>query len=1003
MSKILQILALIGLVASSMIAQNINVKGKVTDTNGSSLPGVSIIIKNATRGTVTDKDGNFSLNEVPAKGELVFSFIGYLKNEIAVSNRTAFDVVLENEITSLSEVVVVGYGTQRKIETTGSIASLKAADLTLTPISNVAQGLQSRISGVQITQNSSAPGGNISVRIRGTNSINGSSEPLYVIDGIQVTNGGGVNDVSPLSQINPNDIESVDVLKDASASAIYGSRAANGVVLITTKRGKSGATRVTYESYYGTQEVNKRIEMLNASEFAAIENETFKQPIYPDPTSLGIGKNYQDLIFRKAAIQNHQLSITGGSEKTQLSMALNYFNQDGVIINSNFSRYSLRVNLDHRVNNWMKVGTSLLYTNAFSDRIPTGQTSIDQGAVSGSILGAALSAPPNLLPYREDGTVFPFGDQLNGRYREFSNPLGLAQVINKTATNRLLSNFYLEFLLAKGLTYRADVNVIQANSLNDTYTPRSISNASDLASAGAAGKFNSRETNILHESILTYQTRFKDAHSLKFTGVFATQKQLIDANSITASIFPNDATTNEALQLATNRNVSSSRSESRLDSYMGRINYGLKNKYFLDVIARVDGASQFGVNNKYGFFPAISGAWRLIEENFMKSQKLFSDFKIRASYGITGNANAIGAYNSLALVSTGTANDYQFNHIYSTGIAPTGIPNPDLKWEKSTQIDIGFDASLLNNRINLVVDWYNKTTNDLLFVKALPLSSGYGTITGNFASLENQGVEIAVNAKLLDSKLKWNVNGNITFNQNKLLSLSDNIQEFAVNNFGVLRVGQPLGVFKTYIFDGNYQTGESLLPGSDSRIGGTKVRDVNGDGKISIADQVITGNANPDFIFGFSTDLKYKNFDLNAFFSGVQGNKVYNLIRYSFENPLGGRNLYKGLVNRWSPTNPNNEYAVPLQGGRLPISDRFMEDGSFIRCKNITLGYTLPQIKGIANARFYLSANNLFTITKYTGFDPEVNSFGNTNTLIGVDNLVYPVAKSYLVGLQVSF
>ena len=1003
MLKILQILALIGLIASGSIAQNINIKGKVTDPNGSSIPGVSIIIKNATRGTVSDKDGNFSLNEVPAKGELVFSFVGYLKSEIAVGNRTLFNVVLENEITSLSEVVVVGYGTQRKIETTGSIASLKAADLTLTPISNVAQGLQSRISGVQITQNSSAPGGNISVRIRGTNSINGSSEPLYVIDGIQVTNSGGVNDISPLSQINPNDIESVDVLKDASASAIYGSRAANGVVLITTKRGKSGATRVTYENYYGTQEVTKNIEMLNASEFAAIENETFKQPIYPDPSSLGLGKNYQDLIFRKAAIQNHQLSIAGGSEKTQLSLALNYFNQDGVIINSNFSRYSLRVNLDHRVNNWMKVGTSLLYTNSFSDRIPTGQTSIDQGAVSGSILGAALSAPPNLLPYREDGTIFPFGDQLNGRYREFANPLGLAQILNKTATNRLLSNFYLEFLLAKGLTYRADVNVIQSSSLNDTYTPRSISNASDLVSAGAAGKFNSNGTNILHESILTYQTRFNDAHSFKFTGVFATQKQLSDANSITASIFPNDATTNEALQLATNRNVSSNRSESRLDSYMGRINYGFKDKYFVDLIARVDGASQFGVNNKYGFFPAISGAWRLIEEDFMKTQKLFSDFKIRASYGITGNANAIGAYNSLALVSSGTANDYQFNHIYTTGIAPTGIPNPDLKWEKSTQIDLGFDASLLNNRLNLVVDWYNKTTNDLLFVKALPLSSGYGTITGNFASLVNQGFEIAANAKLLDSKLKWNVNGNITFNQNKLLSLSGDIQEFAVNNFGVLRVGQPLGVFKTYIFEGNYQTGESLLPGSDSRIGGTKVRDVNGDGRISIDDQVITGNANPDFIFGFSTDLKYKNFDLNAFFSGVQGNKVYNLIRYTFENPLGGRNLYKGLVNRWSPTNPNNEYAVPLQGGRLPISDRFLENGSFIRCKNITLGYTFPQIKGISNARIYLSANNLFTITNYTGFDPEVNSYGNSNTLIGVDNLVYPVAKSYLVGLQVSF
>ncbi len=558
-------------------------------------------------------------------------------------------------------------------------------------------------------------------------------------------------------------------------------------------------------------------------------------------------------------------------------------------------------------------------------------------------------------------------------------------------------------MLAKGLTYRADMNVIQSSALTDSYSPRSISNTSDLASAGSAGKANSYGTNLLHESILTYQTKLNDVHSLKFTGVFATQKQLSNANSISASIFPNDATTNEALQLATNRTVSSSRSETRLDSYMGRINYGYKDKYFVDVITRIDGASQFGINNKYGFFPAVSAAWRLIEEPFMKEQTLLSDLKLRGSYGITGNANAIGAYNSLALVGSGTANDYQFNHIYTTGIAPTGIPNPDLKWEKSTQIDIGLDVSLLNNRLNLVLDWYNKRTDDLLFVKALPLSSGYGTITGNFASLENQGFEFAANANILNTKLKWNVNANITFNRNKLLSLAGDIQEFAVNNFGIIRVGQPLGIFKTYVFDGNYQTGENILPGSDSRIGGTKVRDVNGDGKISVDDQVITGNANPDFIFGFSTDFKYKNVDLNVFFSGVQGNKVYNLIRYTFENPLGGRNLYKELVNRWSSTNPNNEYVVPLQGGRLPISDRFMEDGSFIRCKNITLGYTLPPIKGISNARIYVSTNNLFTITKYSGFDPEVNSYGNNNTLIGVDNLVYPVAKSYLVGLQVSF
>jgi TonB-linked SusC/RagA family outer membrane protein len=826
---------------------------------------------------------------------------------------------------------------------------------------------------------------------------------LYVIDGIQISNGGGVNDVSPLSQINPNDIESVEVLKDASAAAIYGARAANGVVLITTKRGKSGSTRVMYDAYYGTQEVAKKIEMTNAAEFAQLENDVIKQTIYANPASLGEGTNYQDLIFRKAPIQNHQLSITGGSEKTQLSLALNYFNQDGIVINSNFSRYSIRLNLDHQVNKWLRTGTSLLYTNSSSDRIPTGQTSIDAPAFTSSVLGAALSAPPNLLPYREDGTVWPFGDQFNGRYRENANPLGLAQIIDKTTTNRLLGNLYFDIALAKGLSYRADFNLIQSTALNDFYSPRSIVNVADIATAGSARKGNSYGMNLLHESILTYQTKIGEAHSLKFTGVFGTQKNDASNNSITSSIFPNDATTNEAVQLGTNRNVSSGRSESRLDSYMARVNYGFHDKYFVDFTARVDGASQFGANHKYGFFPAISAAWRIIEESFMKSQTLFSDLKLRASYGITGNAAAIGPYNSLALIGGGTINDYQFNHLYVTGLAPSGIANPDLRWEKSTQTNVGLDVSLLNNRFGLVIDYYNKRTDDLLFVQALPLSSGYGTITGNFASLENKGVEIAANAGILNGAVKWNVSGNITFNRNKLLSLASGAQRFAVNNFTTLEVGQPLGVFRTYVFDGLYQTGESILPGSDSRLGGHKVRDVNGDGRISVDDQIITGDANPNFIFGFSTDLRYKNFDMSGFFAGVQGNQVYNLIRYTFENPGGGRALYKGVVNRWTPTNPSNEWASVLQGGRLPVSDRFMEDGSFLRCKNLTLGYTLPRIKGIANARVYVSGNNLFTITKYTGYDPEVNTYGSSNTIIGVDNLVYPVAKSYLVGLQVSF
>ncbi len=997
-------LLVVGLVTQAY-AQDLTIKGKITDNSGDGLPGVNVTVKGTQKGVVSDAEGKYQLNGVPAKATLVFSFIGYLKQEIEVNNRTVIDVVLEADVKSINEVVVVGYGTQRKIETTGSIASVKSSDLVQTPVANVAQGLQARVSGIQINQNSGSPGGNVSVRIRGTNSINGTSEPLYVVDGIQISNGGGINDVSPLSTINPNDIESVEVLKDASASAIYGARAANGVVLITTKRGKSGGTRVTLDSYFGVQKVTKTLPVLNAAEFAQLENEVFKNSYYKDPASLGEGVNWQNLIFREAPIQNHQLSINGGNDKTQVALSANYFDQDGIIINSNFKRYSYRLNLDHKISNRVKIGTSILGSYSVNSGIQTGSTSQgDADVVTGTILGAAIGAPPTLKPYRSDGSIFPFGEQEDGRYREVTNPLGLAAVLNKTTLKRTLVNLYGEATILKGLTYRASFNVDLQNNINDRYSPRAIVSLRDLNDNSGSGlKSNSNFLGLLHESILTYSQTIAENHSLKFTGVFASQAEFSNANSISASGFPNDATQNEALQLALNRTVSSSRSKQRLDSYMGRVNYGYKDKYFLDLTARVDGSSRFGANNKYGFFPAVSAAWRLIEEPFLKSATWLSDLKLRASYGITGNAGGISPYQSLSTVAA-TGSDYVFNNAYVTGINPTGIANPDLRWEKSTQTNVGLDVSILNNRFSLIVDVYDKITRDLLYIKTLPLSSGYASITGNYASLENKGVEFAANARILDGPLKWNVSANLTRNRNKVLDLDGGTTtERFITSYTILKVGEPLGLIKSYIFDGINQTGETILPGYDGRLGGHKVKDLNGDGTITSADQTITGNPNPNFIFGFSTNLSFKGFDLSAFLSGSQGNDIYNLSRLSFENPLGQRNLLKGVVNRWSPTNPSNQYVSAAQGGRLPVSSYYVEDGSYIRCKNLTLGYTLPAIKGVQNIRVYVSGNNLFTLTNYSGFDPEVNTFAGSNTVIGIDNFVYPQARSFLGGIQVTF
>lgn len=995
------LLVLFSLFALPANAQSVlpSVSGKVADENGQALPGATVAVKGTSKGTVTNGNGTFTLKDVTANATITVSFQGYENTAMEVRGQSYLAISLKPDISKLNDVVVVGYGTQRKAASTGSISSVKAADITQTPVTNIAQGLAARVPGVQITQNSAAPGGNISVRIRGTNSINGSSEPLYIIDGIQISNSGGVNDVSPLSTINPNDIESVEILKDASSTAIYGARGANGVVLISTKRGKSGITQVQLDVYRGIQSITKELSMLNATQFAQLENDIYNSMIYPDPSSLGKGTNWQDIVYRKANVQNYQASVSGGSEKTQFSLSGNFFNQEGIIISSDFKRYSLRATLDHNISKRFKVGTSIVSSYTINNNIPTGINSIDGALVTQSIVGATLGAPPTLESYRKDGTIYPFADQFNGRYREISNPLGLADILNRNTIKRTLANVYAEAKIITGLTYRASFNADVGSTLNDYYSPIYILGKAEVnVNSGTASKGNINTTSWLHENILTYNRTFGN-HSLKFTGVYAIQSNLYNDNIINANGFPNDATSNEALQLAVNRTVSSNRTKEALNSYMGRINYGYANKYFLDITTRYDGASKFGENHKWGFFPAIAGAWRIIEEPFLKNSKVFSDLKLRASYGRTGNAGAIAPYQSLSLENSGS--NYQFNHIYTVGISPTGIPNADLRWEKSIQANAGLDIGLFQDRLTIVVDYYNKKTKDLLFVKNLPLSSGYTSITGNFASIRNKGVEIAADARLLTGKFKWNVNANVSVNRNQLLSLEGRTNEYVLNPYSVLRVGQPLGIFKTYVFNGIYQTGETVLPGSSSRTGGVKVADLDNDKQITGADQTISGNANPSFIFGFSSNFNYRHFDLSFFLSGVQGNKIFNLSRYTFENGLGGRNAVEGMKDRWSPTNPNNEYASGFQGGRIPVSDRFVEDGSYIRMKNITLGYKLPAIKYITNARLYISGNNLFTITKYSGYDPEVNSFGGSNTLIGVDNLVYPMARSFLVGLQV--
>lgn len=990
---------------------NFQVQGTVVGEDNSPIPGVTIMEKGISKATSSDANGKYSINISDSQGVLVFSFIGYVKKEVAVNGRSTVNVSLEPDVKSLDEVVVVGYGTRQKKSITGSVASVKAAELQATPVANVAQGLQGRVAGLDMRQNSGLPGGNISIKIRGTNSINGISEPLYIIDGLQISAGSGINVANPLSQINPSDIESVEILKDASATAIYGARAANGVILITTKRGKDGVTKVSYDSYFGQQEVTKRMEVLNASQFAQLENEIYAPNlVYADPSLYGAGVNWQDMVFRKANIQNHQLSVTGGNDKTQVALGLNYYDQDGVIRNSDYKRYAFRVNLDHRLSNRFKVGSSLYYTVNNENRIQAGGTNVDVSAARGGLLGMAVGAPPTLQPYREDGSVFPFPDQYDGRYKEISNPIAALAVKNYNTINRFLGNAYLEIDIIKGLNYRAVFNADLTSGLNEVYSPRSIVDANSLSNplipSGSAGNYSVYNRSLLHESILTYKTMFHQDHSLNITAVFGSQTDISQSNNQTARGFGNDINQNWATQGAAIMTTSSAKSRSDLDSYMGRIAYGYKDRYFIDLTSRIDGSSRFGENHKYGFFPAVSAAWRIIEEDFMEPLTFFNDFKLRASYGVTGNAAAIGPYQSLATVSTGTNSGLPYNYIFNnqiiSGVYPDRIPNADLRWEKSTQYDIGLDMAFFSNRLTIVTDYYNKRTNDLLFTKSIPLSSGYGAIQGNYGSLENKGIELAITGKILNGPLKWDVSGNITFNKNKVLTLDGTQNEIARSSFSILKVGEPLGVYRTYLSDGINQTGEPILPGYDGKTGGYKVKDINADGKINSDDLVITGNAQPKYFFGFSTSLAYHNFDLSGFLQGVQGSKLFNAFRYTFENPLGQSNVLAGLADRWSATNPSNDFVKGNQGGRLPLTDRYVEDNSYLRLKNITLGYTIHKYKFINSVRAYIAGNNLFTSTKYEGWDPESNSYGSSNDYF-FDNGTYPAAKSFVFGIQANF
>ncbi|MCP1385867.1 TonB-dependent receptor [Runella salmonicolor] len=972
-------------------------KGRVIDAEkGDGLPGVSILLKGTQRGTSTNGDGEYSiaLPDGESAAVLVFSFVGYEPQEIVVGNRTALDVSLKTDIKALSEVVVVGYGQVKKSDLTGSVASVKAKDITSFPITTPVQGMQGRVAGVQVIQNSGAPGSNISVRIRGGNSLRASNEPLYVVDGFALS--------GSLAALNPSDIESMEVLKDASATAIYGSRGANGVVIVTTKKGKAGKSQVDVESFYGIQSPTKLIEMMNAREMAEIANERATndgvKPYFTQDeiNGFGEGTNWQKELLRNAPIQNHGLTFSGGTERMQYSFSGNLLSQEGIVPNSSYKKGTIRGNINHRVSDKLTFDFSTILSRLNQGRIDGENSNRGNGALS-----AILVAPPTVAPFTPSGdysNVVPYSFSSN----VLLNPFALVnERTDKDVRDYVLANTAVNYEFIKGLSLRISGGIETFNSRQDQYSTRKLS----TSPTGSASVSTSRQTNLLNENILNYVRSFNEKHNLALTGGVTYQNQKNNSLSAGGSGFASDVLTTDALQGAATPGIpGSGASEWTLLSYLGRVNYSMKDRYLFTASYRADGSSRFGKSNKWGYFPSAAFAWRVIEEDFLKDKSFLSDLKLRVSWGQTGNT-ALSPYqtlNSLASYQTIFGNDL------SIGYAPSGsLSNPDLKWETTTQTDIGLDIGFWQDRIRLTADYYQKNTKDLLAIVSLPTSAGYTSTTQNIGEIQNSGVELGLDANLFSGEFKWDISANVSFNRNKVNQLvggSDVFGSSLQNPLGVpvslVRVGQPVGVFFGYQENGLNEKGEIVF------------KDLNNDGIINTNDKTIIGNPNPSAIFGFSSSASFKNFELNLFVQGVQGVDLFNFNVASFANSFNfGENQIKDLyVNRWTPQspNPNAKYPKISVNTKFRESDRYVENGSFVRVKNIQLAYNLPTarwgLKWMRKAQVYVSGQNLLTLTKYSWYDPEVSTLGGGNSISpGVDQFGYPVAKTITFGARLGF
>lgn len=1046
------------LTLNSLVAQTpekINVSGKIVSLESDeALTGVTVTEKGTTNRSSSNEAGVYQL-EVAPTATLVFTYTGYRSQEVRVDSRSTIDVSLASNIEQLEDVVVVGYGTQRKKDLTGAITSLSKDDLVPVPGANsFDQMMQGKVAGVQITQTTGAPGGNVNVLIRGVNSITGGNQPLYVIDGYPVGSGGGgseltgyssdsysvggivntsgVNRVNPLSTINPADIESIEVLKDASATAIYGSRGANGVIIVTTRRGKGGRSSINFEHSSGLQEVQRKVELLTPRQYAEYvaqgrdnawvfsggnasdpndvrSTATWVKPAFRNPEQFadsGYGTDWQDVIFNRALIQNYQLSATGNKEGMNYAISGGYLNQDGIVIGSAFEKFNLRANLDVDISPKLKIGTSFAGTHSFGDFARAEGDLQHRG-----LIAVALGGDPTIPVYDEQGNY----------YSEFADPLGIPVehplIIAENFSDRrkntnVFSNSYLEYSILDGLTLRSTLGVNFNADQARVWKSSQIGVATSRFGAALAGVTKTTEMNWLNENTLSYRRTFNEKHNLDALVGFTIQKSQDDIMQAGASEFPTDDIPYLAAGIVSAGTDFTS--EWSMLSWLGRVNYAYADKYLATVTVRRDGSSRFGARNKWGTFPSLSLAYRLSEEAFLKDSKAVDELKLRASYGVAGN-NLIGNYASLRLL--GISRTVSNGNIVP-GITPSTLGNDLLNWEKSYQVDLGIDLSLFNSRITFTADAYRSHKKDLLLTVGLPASTGFSSSVQNIGELENKGIELTLNTiNVQGTAFRWSSDVNFSINRNKVLALNTTNAMINTSDFQVAQVGYPISSFRLLNILGVFQNPEEVsanpVQHPSTQPGDYRFEDADGNGRITQADRTIVGDPWPDFTWGVGNQFSYKNWALGVNIYGSRGNDMYFQGGHVSLNGAGVQNQLALMDQRWkSPEDPGNgEYARAIRNdyafGFSPGSTKFLFDGSFIRIRNVNLAYTFPEeLIGkwrFQNLSIYTDITNLFTFTKYPGYDPEAGTGGDNVARTGIDFYSYPVPRTYSLGIRASF